>query len=254
MMLVVATATISAAHATFMSDMWWKPDESGWGANVVQQEEISFITVFVYNVSGEPIWYVAPNARQIALTASGLPVLYGKLYRTRGPWLSGVFDPTKVAIAAEGHIIIEAINSSDASFQYQIDGLVVNKRVTRQTWKTVTSFPAVFDYFAAMHLIKRTPNDVQTSITMSGSFTADIDRGVARFTYRATDKECIYTGAITQTGKFSSVNGIFGCNNGEIGGVVFNELEINRHGFTSQVTLTEGTTISSGTIAGAKRR
>jgi hypothetical protein len=256
MMLVFATATIPAAHATFLTDMWWKPDESGWGANIVSQEDISFITLFVYDINGEPIWYVAPAARQVALTPTGLPVLNGKLYRTRGPWRGGVFDPTKVAIAAEGTIDVEPISTSDAKFRYQIDGVTVTKLLTRQTWKTITDLPSSFGYHATMQLVKSThiPSTPKTSITSTGSFTAEITANDARFTYQNTDKTCIYTGRITQTGKFSNFEGPYACTNGETGHALFNELEVNRHGFTAQIVLIDSNAMSGGSIAGAKKR
>jgi hypothetical protein len=82
---LVAAASLHAAAGEY-TDLWWNPQESGWGANIVQQGETAFVTLFVYGPDGEPTWYVAPAARTFAFDASGRPALRGTLYRTKGPW------------------------------------------------------------------------------------------------------------------------------------------------------------------------
>ena len=38
---------------------WWIPDESGWGASVLQQWDTLFIDLFVYRTDNKPTWFVA---------------------------------------------------------------------------------------------------------------------------------------------------------------------------------------------------
>ena len=52
--LVVITLLLACrAHAFSqtgedITDLWWNPAESGWGMNVIQQGDTSFVTMFVY--------------------------------------------------------------------------------------------------------------------------------------------------------------------------------------------------------------
>ncbi len=93
MLMCAALAAISAAaQAGQYTDMWWNPSESGWGANVVHQDDTAFVTLFVYGPDGAPRWYSAA-VRTIALYPDGRPAMSGDLYRMRGPGEHGPFDP-----------------------------------------------------------------------------------------------------------------------------------------------------------------
>jgi hypothetical protein len=41
------------------SDIWWVPEESGWGLNLIHQGNTLFGTLFVYGSDGTPRWYSA---------------------------------------------------------------------------------------------------------------------------------------------------------------------------------------------------
>lgn len=73
------------AEAINLTDLWYNPAESGWGANIVQQNDIMVVTLFVYSPTGEPTWYVASDVRATGEDKNGLPNLFGgKLYRAHG--------------------------------------------------------------------------------------------------------------------------------------------------------------------------
>jgi hypothetical protein len=36
--------------------MWWNPDESGWGVNVILQKDMGYIAFFVYDSAQNPVW------------------------------------------------------------------------------------------------------------------------------------------------------------------------------------------------------
>ena len=95
---IVATALSLPAFAANLSDLWWNPQESGWGANIVQQGEKAFVTLFVYGPDGEPTWLVSPDAAVRGYSAQGLPWFEGTLYRVRGSWFGGAFDATRMTV------------------------------------------------------------------------------------------------------------------------------------------------------------
>ena len=57
--LLCSTAASAITTSADYSDMWWNPNESGWGANMIQQEDVIFVTFFVYDSTGKPTWFVA---------------------------------------------------------------------------------------------------------------------------------------------------------------------------------------------------
>lgn len=80
------------------TDIWWNPDESGWGLNIVQHGSgIIFATWFVYGQDGRPTWYVVPEGQWRT------PSEYrGPVYRTAGPYIGGPFNPQLVSVTLVG--------------------------------------------------------------------------------------------------------------------------------------------------------
>ncbi len=58
-LLCLPAGPAAAASGYDMSDLWWNPAESGWGIQFVQQRDVIFATLYVYDASGAPVWYVA---------------------------------------------------------------------------------------------------------------------------------------------------------------------------------------------------
>jgi hypothetical protein len=56
-LLVLAFAP--AAAATDFTDIWFIPQESGWGVNIVQSDSFLFATFFIYGSDKAPTWYTA---------------------------------------------------------------------------------------------------------------------------------------------------------------------------------------------------
>jgi hypothetical protein len=85
MLLLIAclvSGRANAAATTNFSDQWWIPDESGWGASVLQQWDTLFIDLFVYGTDNKPTWFVAAATLQSA--TAGHVVFSGDLYATSG--------------------------------------------------------------------------------------------------------------------------------------------------------------------------
>src|SRR5438477_4426313 len=83
--------------STDVTDLWWNPAESGWGVNLIQQDNIVFATLFVYDASSQPTWFVGSALATSGPDTSGRVTFTGPWYRTSGnPWYLGVFDPSVV--------------------------------------------------------------------------------------------------------------------------------------------------------------
>ena len=120
--LVAATSPPAVDY----TDLWWNPNESGWGMAITQQFGNIFLAWYVYDSSGKPFWYVAPSC-----AVSGSSCL-GTLYRTTGPPFGPPLDPTKVQPFAVGSAIVSFVDANNAVLSYTVDGVSATKVIQRQ--------------------------------------------------------------------------------------------------------------------------
>jgi len=120
--------------STDYSGLWYNAAESGWGMNVMQQEQILFITLFIYGANNQPTWFVASDASFTG--ASGGDRTYtGPLYATTGtPFSTNPFNPGATTVAQVGTITFVGKADGTATVSYTASGSTVNKTVARQTW------------------------------------------------------------------------------------------------------------------------
>lgn len=78
----------ASSYSSEITDMWWNPDESGWGVNVILQKDVGFITFFVYDSAQNPVWYTS-DVHFDQQNGLGTLVWKGSLYATKGPWFGG---------------------------------------------------------------------------------------------------------------------------------------------------------------------
>src|SRR5712691_8686942 len=90
-LLLAASSFVGPTWATSFSndqsDLWWNADENGWGIQFVQRGSTIFATMFVYDASGNPTWYVAGMQ---GTKPNGMLTFTGDLFATHGPWFGAV--------------------------------------------------------------------------------------------------------------------------------------------------------------------
>ncbi len=199
--LLFSTAAAATTVSTDYSDMWWNPDESGWGANVIQQGEILFVTLFVYDAQMNPLWYVAPAT---ALQASGK--FTGPLYATKGQWYAGGrFDPAQVVTSQVGDLTFTALDASRATLVYRVGGFVITQNVTRQTWRT--------DNLAGLYLGARQGNWTGCDPSLNGRVDSFAQLGISQQGVDIQVRDagnrytCNFTGKVQPAGRFSEIVG-----------------------------------------------
>lgn len=132
-LIALLLAAIAApAKSTVLSDLWWNPNESGWGVNIIQQSDILFLTLFVYGTDGRPTWYVGP-----ATAATSGSTFSGPLFATTGPWFGSQFNPSAVVPRPVGSVTVTLTSPSSANLSYTVDGITVNKAIVREFWKHI---------------------------------------------------------------------------------------------------------------------
>ena len=245
-------------RASAYSDLWYSPQESGWGMNVVQQDEVAFITLFVYGADGSPAWYFAPDARLVSIRGhDGLPRFAGTLFRSRGPRVGATFDPAQVALAPVGEIAIEAVAFDRMVVQYTADGVSVQRELVRQTWRLPKIGPF---YLGSFNLRQVRPGsglfgvlDLQAEVVFivdngMGHLVADDNLG----------RRCEYLGPYVQAGKIGAFAGNYTCGEGRDGVAASNgtfemtQIEVTAQGVTAALHTSSPSLEQSGRFGGIR--
>ncbi len=204
--VVLAFVFNAPARAATFTDLWWNPNESGWGVNMIEQQGVLFVTLFVYGQDSRPTWYVGP-----ATTLSG-SVYSGTLYATQGPYFPGFFNPAAVGIRAVGSVSFTPTNYVRGTLRYSVDGLQVTKSIERQTWRHINLGGT---YYGAMDILNSSPCGLPPSATepffttnslfatvssngRTGSLTMNVSDGVDTLAF---------SGTYTQYGSIYEVSG-----------------------------------------------
>jgi len=117
------------------TDLWWGGiAESGWGVNLAHQGGIIFATLFTYDASGQPRWFVMSAGRE-----TGDATFSGALYRTRGPAFNAVpFTPITAADNTEvGTMTFNFTDGDTGTMTYTVNGVQVVKNIKRFEFGTV---------------------------------------------------------------------------------------------------------------------
>jgi hypothetical protein len=123
-------ASFSKADSPF-TDLWWNPDESGWGVGLVQYRGALFAVLFVYGFNGKPTWYVASLHETPRATETADRSFEGPVFATRGSWwFTTPFALSDVREAGTARIVFPAAGSS-AGLSYTIDGTSVQTVIRR---------------------------------------------------------------------------------------------------------------------------
>lgn len=250
--LILLLSLCNSAHAlnswgTDMSDLWWVPSESGWGANIAHQREVIFITIFAYGPDGSTRWYVGP-----AVVSSGgsNPFLFtGDLYETRGPFLGGAFNPANVTNRRVGNVSLSFSSTSRAALTYMVDGITVSKAIERQTFREAR-FSGIFHGYRVGRITGCAAaggyiDELSASPVKSGS-------SITVTTISSVGQACTYSGTFSQAGRMSRIGGSFVCTPGSSGSFTMYELEIGAAGFTARYQATYSGCTDTGVIAAAR--
>jgi hypothetical protein len=118
--------------ATNYTDLWWNPNESGWGVGLTHQGDTLFAAWFTYDLDGTPLWLVATLPRAAA------DVFTGMLYQTAGPAFATPFDPMKVTTTPTGTATLTFANGNAATLAYTVNrtsgNVTQSKPITRQVF------------------------------------------------------------------------------------------------------------------------
>ncbi len=217
----ICAVSRAASIPTDYTDTWWNPAESGWGVQLIQQVDVIFATIYVYDLQSDPDWYAAT----LKLDPSG--TWKGDLYATHGPWFGGPFNPTVVTTRRVGDLALTFSGSNRGALVYSIDGVPVTKTVERMTmqladlsgtymfWMNATvgacgDEPAQSGALGAVAQFIHTPGQISAEVQI---VAAD---GVL---------SCNFSGNYVQAGRLGRTEGPFSCPAGGYGTYSMTDLE-----------------------------
>jgi hypothetical protein len=255
--LATAFAAPAWAASTFMpdaSDLWWNPDESGWGVNIIQQSNVLFATFFVYGNDGRARWYVASDMRCPGTPTDMQMVCSGTLYEASGPVVGPAFNPSAVTRRAVGEARFFYSRGCCGQFSYTVDGVTVSKDVKRQTWAVndingeYNGMRVTRPFVIGCGMPNAVTNQPLGTMTVSQTGTA-----ITIATRLATPAfTCTYTGAFSQTGRFGNATGTYSCSDGTSGGFDLSQVEVSKQGFLGQLSQRQSGCNVYGNLGGTR--
>ncbi len=247
--LAFATPSSATSYSTDQSDLWFIPAESGWGIQFVQRGSLIFATMFVYDQSEKPTWFVATMS---PTPGNGL-VWTGDLYLTHGSFYGQPFNTGAFGGAIVGNMTWSPQNVAQGILTYSVNGIAVAKTISRQP---IVNENYSGRYAGAIH------NDL-SGCTNAGNNGSREDSAIVVATQGATTLSfsvqtatdtCVYSGPLMQEGQLGEVGGSFTCTSGQNGGVDLFDLQVTAVAISGRFSASNATLgcQSTGWFGGAR--
>lgn len=241
---VLMMASLPAKAAINYQDMWWNPNESGWGVNVAQQNNTMFATWFIYGANNQPLWLVMSNAQR---SGSAGNTFTGDVFQTTGTSFSVTpFVPLQASnVTTVGTATFAFSNVRAGTLTYTVNGVQVVKQITRQPLENInltgTFYGGIFRTAAcansgvsnSIFSITHTPATSTVSITEVGG------------------NLCRFTGTLNQFGSIFEGSGAYTCQ-GENGSWTGSEGTGGETAFSMKLSLQTGAGTCVSTFGGFK--
>ncbi|MEO8386144.1 MAG: hypothetical protein ABI583_12935, partial [Betaproteobacteria bacterium] len=131
--LTVALFLMSAntARAQNYSDIWWNPNESGWGLTIADHGPVAFVVWYTYDVDNQPVWFSLTGT-----FTNNRKNFTGDLIRTTGPAYNQPFRADQVTVTRVGTASFDFAPAGQpagkATFTYNIGAVNLTKVIERQ--------------------------------------------------------------------------------------------------------------------------
>lgn len=249
----VVTAAPAATTTTDFSDLWFNPNEEGWGVNLAQQKDILFITIFVYAANGQPTWLVGP-ATTYTGSNGGILSFTGPLYATTGPYFgAGTFDESSVGSRQVGFVSFATGQISTGALSYSVEGVSVTKSIQRQTWRNENIngvyTGAIAGDYSGCGTARNGYFEAPITLTVGhdgGSTVTMREDGGAYF--------CNYNGSYTQAGRMGFIQGNATCSDGSNQSFTATEVQGSIQALTMRLSSQfAGSCVFTGRVGGVRR-
>jgi len=257
---VVVGSTFSAiamaeSLGTAYTDLWWNPKESGWGVTIAHQQNVMFLTFFVYRADGSPYWVVATLQNVGNSDLRTMPhVFSGDVYETHGPTFSVPFNSASVTEKKVGTATFTVPQYVNQGFlQYTINGISVTKAISRQTLSNVDFSGSYYlsAYYRTYNCLDPSYNGEQSD---SGTFSIRQADNTPFAMGSMSEKlgSCRFDGSYKQYGSEGRVDGTYSCTDGMNGTFALDVMQWNWNGMTAKIAGKNRVCQFYGRIAGAR--
>ena len=122
----------TAQFAVDYTDLWWNPDESGWGIALTQDHGMIFAAWFTYDKEHDPVWYVA-SACPLSTNSLLRNGCTGDLYKvTGGSPLTDDWNGSNIDQAINGSVTFTFSDDNNGLMSYTLNGVANTRVITRQ--------------------------------------------------------------------------------------------------------------------------
>jgi len=220
LLATICAAPRAASIPNDYTDTWWNPAESGWGVQLVQQVDVIFATIYVYDLQSNPDWYAA------TLTLNPAGTWKGDLYATHGPWFGGPFDASTVTKRQVGELAVTFSGTNHGTLAYSIDGTPVSRTIERMTMRNADLSGGYLFWMNATIGCAGEPAQ-SGALAALGQFTHAAGHVTAQVQIVAADGTltCDFAGNYVQTGRLARSDGTFSCPAGGSGTYSMTDLE-----------------------------
>lgn len=252
----IAAAALAAAathsQAGNYSDLWFNPQEPGWGVQVTEQVETAFVTFYTYGADGKPTWFVASDAQVIAYSgAGGFPLYSGTLYKTEGTFHGQPYQPGASRVIPVGTLQLEVLGKDRMRVHYTAEGVSGVKEVQRLA---VAQPVELANYSAKLALRQVRAGQPFGTLELQSEVLLHLNAETGQGYLRADDqlgRRCEFRGPYQVTGKLVRMTGAYECNAGDqrAGTFELSDVEVTAHGFTGYMRTASGSDSQYGRMA-----
>lgn len=126
--LSCAATTAPRTNASNFTDLWWNPQQQGWGLNIVHQGNVIFFGWYTYGPDQRPMWVTGTGQRQPNGSFTG------DLNRPSSgtPWSQINGNPaTTFPVPKVGTFTLNFSDGENASFNWTLDGVTQTRTLSR---------------------------------------------------------------------------------------------------------------------------
>lgn len=245
-------STSATSWSIDQSDLWWNPAENGWGIQFVQRGNAIFAMMFVYDLAGNPTWYVA--TLEWVGKPNGVLTWSGDLYTAHGTWFGTVpYNPASFTGTKVGTMTWKKQTGAPGTLTYTVNGVSVTKTIMRQPIRNDDYGGA---YLAGIHLVASGCSDPAKNGASNGTGTLTIvhNNPAITLTLALADRTCTFNGAYAQNGQFGDVSGTSACTNGDVGTLTMSDMNVTSFGMVGRVSISSTSTgcQNTGQIGGVR--
>ena len=238
------TFSIDTSAASPLTGLWWNANESGWGATITQQSGIMFVTMFVYDAAGSPVWYT------LSCNISGASCSGDLLRINGGSPLTATWNGSGITATKVGAMTLNFTNNDSASMSYTLDGNLITRQISRQIFGPA---PPVQPGLAGQWqgaIIEARSNCSQTQNNGNRATYGQYDIGMGAGSSGAlaislagiTGLQCSYSGNFSTNGARLQASGSMSCNDGKRGTWQSTSMRVTARAMSLEIALQLDTT------------